>query len=392
MAYAADLSFLFSTPTRIVFGPGTSREAGVELRALGCGKALLVTDRFLREKTGIVTKIEKSLGSACAGVFCDVPPDSGVHVIDAGAQFGRARGVDAIISVGGGSVMDTAKGISILLREGGSLLDYQGFQMLTRKQTPHIAIPTTAGTGSEVTYVAVVKDHEKKQKLLFGDSHIIPDVAILDPELTVGLPPLLTAATGLDAFSHGLEALSSAQREPIADAFGLHAIRLIREFLPRAVMQGDDLVARGQMLIAATLGGAAFSNAQVGLIHAIAHVVGARHGVHHGTANAIAMPHVIRFNNDTVADRYRLVAEAMGIDVRGMSDEAAGIRAAEAIGDFSREVGLPASFKEVGVPESDLAACAEAALYDGAIVYNARSVTDPAEILKVLRAAWSGTL
>jgi alcohol dehydrogenase YqhD (iron-dependent ADH family) len=171
-------------------------------------------------------------------------------------ELARIEGADAIISVGDGSVIDTAKGI---------------------------AIPTTAGTGSEVTYVAVVKDHEKKQKLLFGDYHIIPDVAILDPELPVGLPPFLTAATGLDAFSHGLEAQSSAQREPIADAFGLHAI---------------------------------------------AHVIGARRGMHHGTANAIATPHVIRFNNDVVADRCRLAAEAMGIDVRGMSDEAAGIRAA----------------------------------------------------------------
>ena len=253
--------------------------------------------------------------------------------------MGRACGADAVISIGGGSVMDTAKGIAILLKEGGSLLDYQGFQVLTRRQTPHIAIPTTAGTGSEVTYVAVVKDHQKKQKLLFGDYHIIPDTAILDPALTVDLPPRLTAATGLDAFSHGLEALSSAQREPVADALGLHAIRLIKEFLPRALKNGADLAARGQMLIAASLGGAAFSNAQVGLIHAIAHVVGARHGVHHGMANAILMPHVMRFNNSVVADRFRLAAEAMGADVRGMSDEAAGLCAAAAIEAFVRENG-----------------------------------------------------
>jgi alcohol dehydrogenase len=286
--------------------------------------------------------------------------------------------------------MDTAKGIAILLTEGGSLLDHQGFQLLTRRQTPHICIPTTAGTGSEVTYFAVIKDHERKRKLSFGDYHIIPDVAILDPILTVDLPPVLTAATGLDAFSHGYEALTSALREPISDALGLHAIRLIRRFLPTAVKSGADIAARGQMLIAATLAGAAFSNSQVGLLHAIAHVVGARHGVHHGLANAIAMPHVIRYNNDVVADRHRLVAEAMGVDVRGVSDEAAGRKAAEAVSAFVAEVGLPSSFRETGVPQDDLGACAEMTLSDGAIVQNPKPVTDAADVLGVLKAAWSG--
>ena len=247
-----------------------------------------------------------------------MPSDSGVHAVNAGAEAGRACGADAIVSVGGGTVIDTAKGIAILLTEGGSLMDYQGFQVLSRRQTPHVAVPTTAGTGSEITYVAVIKDHDNHHKLLFADHHIIPDVAILDPALTVGLPPRLTAATGLDAFSHGLEALTSAQRQPVADALGLHAIRLVHRFLPRAVRAGTDIVARGQMLAAATLGGAAFSNAQVGMVHAIAHVLGGRHGVHHGVANAVLLPHVMRHNNPAVADRHRAVAEAMGLDVRAL--------------------------------------------------------------------------
>jgi alcohol dehydrogenase class IV len=390
MEYPADLSFLFTSPTKVVYGAGTSGDAPLELSGLGCRKALVVTDGFL-QKTDIVARIVKSLGASCIGVFSEVPPDSGVRAVNAGAELGRARGADSIVSIGGGSVIDTAKGIAILLREGGSLLDYQGFQLLTRRQTPHVCIPTTAGTGSEVTYFAVIKDHENRRKLIFGDHHIIPDVAILDPSLTVGLPPVLTAATGLDAFSHGLEAITSAQREPMSDALGLHAIRLIRKHLPVAVKDGANMVARGQMLIAATLAGAAFSNAQVGLLHAIAHVVGARHGIHHGTANAIAMPHVVRFNNDVVADRHRLAAEAMGVDVRGMSDEAAGLAAADAMSAFVAEVGLPRTFREAGVPAEDLPACAEAAMSDGAIVYNAKPVLDPAQVLGVLRAAWSGT-
>ncbi len=390
MEYPADLSFLFTCPTKVVYGAGTSADAPLELSGLGCRKALVVTDGFL-QKTDIVARIVKSLGDSCAGVFSEVPPDSDVHAVNAGAELGRARGADSIVSIGGGSVIDTAKGIAILLREGGSLLDYQGFQLLTRRQTPHLCIPTTAGTGSEVTYFAVIKDHANRRKLIFGDHHIIPDVAILDPSLTVGLPPVLTAATGLDAFSHGLEALTSAQREPMSDALGLHAMRLITRYLPAAVKNGADMAARGQMLIAATLAGAAFSNAQVGLLHAIAHVVGARHGIHHGTANAIAMAHVVRFNNDVVADRHRLAAEAVGVDVRGLSDEAAGLALARTISAFVSEVGLPLTFREAGVPEEDLAACAEAAMSDGAIVYNAKPVRDPSEVLGVLRAAWSGT-
>jgi alcohol dehydrogenase class IV len=164
-----------------------------------------------------------------------------------------------------------------------------------------VCLPTTAGTGSEITYIAVIKDHDKKQKLLFGDHHIIPDVAILDPVLTLGLPPFMTAATGMDALSHAIEAITSSQREPFADAFGLHAIRMIKDWLPLAVSNGADVNARGQMLIAACLAGAAFSNAQVGMVHAIAHTLGARHGVHHGTANAVVMPYVMRFNNADVA-------------------------------------------------------------------------------------------
>jgi alcohol dehydrogenase class IV len=392
MDYPDDLSFLFYSPTRVVFGKNSSSDVGVELQNLGCSRAVMVTDPFLYEKTEVVKKIERFLGSLCVGVFHDVPYDSGVHTINAGAEFARSRGADSLISVGGGSAIDTTKGMAILLKEGGSLLDYQGFQVLSRPQTPHVCIPTTAGTGSEVTYVAVVKDHEKKQKLLFADHHIIPNVAILDPLVTVGLSPRLTAATGMDALSHGVEAITSAQREPISDALALHAIRMVSRWLPRAVENGDDLAARGQMLIAASLAGAAFSNAQVGLIHAIAHVIGARHGFHHGTLNAIAMPYVIKYNNDTVPDRHRIIAEAMGVDIRGISEEAAGLKAAEAIRALNKEVGLPIRLKDLGVPEADLEACAEMALMDGAIVYNAKPIADPAEVLGVLREAWQGSL
>ncbi|MFA6035084.1 MAG: iron-containing alcohol dehydrogenase [Myxococcota bacterium] len=390
MAYSEDLSFIFFSPTRVVYGVNSSNDVGVEMQQLGCNKAVIVTDQFLYEKTDVVKKIEKAMGSMCVGVFSDVPSDSGVHVVNKGYEFAKSRGAEGVVSVGGGSAIDTAKGIAILLKEGGKLEDYAGFQILTRKVVPHVCIPTTAGTGSEITYAAVIKDHEKKQKLLFGDQHIIPDVAILDPVLTVGLPAKMTAATGMDAFSHAVEAITSAQHEPIADAFGIHAIKLIKKWLPIAVKNPKDLNARGQMLIAATLGGSAFSNAQVGMIHAIAHTIGARHHVHHGLANAVAMPYVMRYNNSDCAEQNAIVAEAMGVDIKGMTEEQAGLAAADAILAFNVEIGLPTTLKEVGVPESDLEQCAQVVLTDGAIVYNGKPVFDPAEALLVLREAWSG--
>jgi aldehyde dehydrogenase (NAD+) len=390
MAYDEDLSFLFFSPTRIVYGVGSGGDVAMELSNLGCARAVLVTDRFLYENTDLVKKIEKSLGDLCVGVFADVPSDSGLHVVNAGYAFAKDRRAEGVVSVGGGSVIDTAKGIAILLKEGGKLEDYQGFQMLTRKVVPHVCLPTTAGTGSEVTYVAVIKDHDKKQKLLFGDHHIIPDVAILDPKLTLGLPPALTAATGMDALSHAVEAITSSQREPISDALGLHAIRLVKEWLPLAVKNGQDVNARGHMLVAATLAGAAFSNAQVGLVHAIAHTIGARHGVHHGLANAVAMPYVMRFNNSDVAEQQAMIAEALGVETRGLSVEQAGLAAADAVAALDATLGLPATLKDVGVPEDDLQACAQVALSDGAIIYNGRPVFDPAEILPLLRKAWAG--
>jgi len=388
VTYDASLSFIYMNTTRVVFGPGCARDVKEEVRALGCARALVVTDSVLAKSTDIPSRIEKVLGDACAGIYSDVVPDSGVHLVDAGAAFARERGADCIVSVGGGSAIDTAKGIAIVLKEGGSLRDYEGFQVLKRPATPHVAIPTTAGTGSEVTYVAVIKDHEAHQKLLFGDYNIIPNTALLDPELTVGLPRGLTAATGMDAMSHAVESIHSQQNEPIADGLALHAIRLIREFLPRAVDDGKDLVARGQMLIASNMAGTAFSNAQVGLVHAIAHTIGARHGVHHGLANSILLPHVVRFNAGEIAGAYRPVAEALGFQVAGVSDEACAEAAARLLSELAARTGLPQTLSSQGVPESALPELAEATLADASIIYNGRAVLDADEVLGVLKAAF----
>ena len=194
MEYPADLSFLFMNPTRVVYG-AAPRQRWLRAGGAWCRRALVVRTRSSPQRR---TSSEQNEGARTRLRRCvlDVPADSGVHTVNAGAAAGPAAGRRLDCQRGRGSVIDTAKGIAILLTEGGSLLDYQGFQLLSRRQTPHISIPTTAGNGSEVTYFALVKDHENRRKIIFGDHHIIPDVAILDPNLTVGLPPLLTAATG----------------------------------------------------------------------------------------------------------------------------------------------------------------------------------------------------
>lgn len=387
MPYDDSLSFLHYAPTRVVFGVGALSEAPLELERLGLSRAVIVTDRVLAEKTDLVRRLQAALGARCAGTYADAQPDSGIHLVDAGAAYARERGADSLVSLGGGSAIDTAKGMAIVLTEGGSLVDHQGFQNLTRRQTPHVAIPTTHGTGSEVTRYAVIKDHEERSKLVFGDFHLIPDVAILDPALTVGQPPAIGAGTALDALTHAIEGMHSLQRNPLADALGLHAARLVRRWLPRALAAPTDLAARGQLLVAAAMAGTAFDNAQVGLVHAVAHTVGARHGVHHGLANAIALPHVIRFNAPEAAEPYAELARAMGLTT-STDDAAAAEALAVGVQELTRASGLPVRYRDVGVPETELPALAEATISDASIVYNPRMAMDPALVLEVLRAAW----
>jgi len=388
MPYDASLNFVFWSPTKIVFGENTALDVSIEVENLKCKKALIVTDRDLAKNTDIPERIKKVLGNLCVGIFTDVEPDSGIHIVNQGAKLGKELGADCIVSVGGGSAIDTAKGMAILLKEGGKLQDYVGFQILTRPQTPHIVIPTTAGTGSEATYVAVIKDHVEGRKLLFGDYNILPNVAILDPKMTEGLPPRLTAATGMDAMCHAIEALHSLQREPIADGMALHAIRLIKEFLPKAVENGKDMMARGEMLIAANMAGIAFSNAQVGVVHALAHSVGARFKVHHGLANSILLPACLRYNADACGEVYLDILSALGVNIEGIQSDQAGNVAADKIIEFTKKLGLPQRLRDVGVPEEGLKECSELALSDGAIVYDPKFISESTEVLKIYQQAW----
>lgn len=387
MVYGRDLFFIYRNPTRIVYGENTANDVGLEVERLGGRRAVLITDQGV-VRAGLASLVKEALGQKYAGIFDRCIQDSGVHIVNEAADFSREMGADLLVSLGGGSAIDTTKGVAILLKEGGQLQDYSGYRMLSRPQTPHIAIPTTAGTGSEVTYVAVIKDWENSAKILFCDEHITPDTAILDPLMTRGLPAQLTAATGMDALTHAVEAFQSLESEPLTDAMALHAIRLIIEYLPRCVEQGDDMVARGQQLLAASMASMAAGNAQYGLAHAMAHSAGALFGTPHGLANSILLPHVMLFNLDRCAGRYARVALAMGLDTRSMSDTAAGEAAAQAVWNFTGKMGVPQRLRDAGVPEGGLKAAADLCLSDGAIVYNPRPVDSADQILQLYRKAW----
>lgn len=385
MAYKDKFRFSYQNPGKLVFGAGSIKSVGKELQALGASRALLVTDEALA-RSPLIEAAKTALGKNLAGVFDRVVPDSGVETVNAGAAAGREAKADAVVSVGGGSSIDTAKAISVLLKKG--LTDVRpvlGYFTVKEKPVPHVAVPTTAGTGSECTSMAVIKDREKNVKALMMDLNLIPPVGILDPELLLGLPPLLTAATGMDAMTHAVEAMISTNYMPPADALAAHAIQLLLEYLPRAVQDGQDLEARSMTLIASAEAGQAFQNAFVGVVHALAHALGGMFGVPHGIANAMFLAEGMAYNLPVTSARVAAVARAMGISASG-NDQKDGEAAIAKMREFSRGLGLPQRLADVKVDPARLEDCAKLALADGAMTTNPRRPSGPQELLAIYQA------
>lgn len=382
------LSYEVEPITRVVSGPGSLARLSSELEDLGKRKVLLISDRGVA-RAGLVGRVAEVMGPRLCAVVDDVPQDSSLEAIDRAAALGRSHQVDAVVSLGGGSVIDTAKATSIALAGGLRAIESMGFNFLSGPQLTHVAIPTTSGTGSEVTNAAVIKNEQLRIKSYIVDRFIIPSVAILDPTLTAGLPPGLTASTGLDALAHAIEAYTCRIANPIADAHALHAIRLIMSHLERAVHHGSDLAARTGMQSAATLAGWAISSATIGLVHSMSHTVGARYGVPHGTANGILLPHVMRYNahDPVVLERMPELARALGAFEAGMDAEAAGMAAASAVSALLTRCGAESTLAAVGVPAAELSECAAAAFVDMANAFTGRPVRSPAEIERIFREA-----
>src|SRR5215212_5765563 len=313
--------------TRVIAGRGLLESTGFEFMKEGASRVFIVTDQVIRG-TGLIDRVEAGVtegGLEVAGIFDDVPQDSSTHVCERCAEAAKEAGADSFLAVGGGSVMDTAKVADAVFAHGGTVHDYEGIYALPRAEDglgqplplpPLACIPTTAGTGSEVSIAAVVKDHEAKVKLELADFPLFPRLAILDPDSTRTLPPAIAASTGMDAMTHAIEGYVTPEWSAHNDATALHALRMIRANLERAVHSPEDDDARGNMLIAASLA----ITMSLGATHSMSHPCGAHFGVPHGVANAINLPHVVRFNaagGDDIADRYRDVAEALGAETGG---------------------------------------------------------------------------
>jgi acyl-CoA reductase-like NAD-dependent aldehyde dehydrogenase/alcohol dehydrogenase class IV len=379
--------FSYNCPTAVIAGHGALSSIYKSVVDLGCRRALILTDPGVN-KAGLAQLVKDALVDFCVGIYESVSLEPDLETVDAATAVARELKADCIVSVGGGSVIDTAKGVCVTLKNGGKINDYLNFLVLTEPQTPHIAIPTTAGTGSEVTNIAVLTSEGAGRKLFIVDTRIMPDVAILDPRFTITLPRDLTVTTAMDAMTHAIEAMMSTLANQICDGLALHAIRLIKENLPLVVADGSNEKARLNMQLAATMAGWAFTIAQVGLAHGMAHTIGALHHVPHGVACGIVLPKVMRYNVDHAADKLALVAQALGVNTAGMKERDAALAAADAVEALMKKVGHPMTLREVGVPEESLAICAFHAIADTAVIFNARPVTDPNEVLQIYMQAY----
>lgn len=379
--------YIYNCPTKINAGHGSLASVAKEVVDLGGSRVLLMTDEGI-VKAGLAELARNALADLCVGVFDNIPQDTDLETVDAATGMARQLKVDCIVSVGGGSVIDTAKAVCVTLKNGGCCNDNISWARLNEPQTPHIVIPTTAGTGSEVTWAAVIKNKVAGRKSYIIESRIAPNVAILDPRFTMTMPPALTAATAMDAMTHAVEALTTITTNPISDGQALHAIRLIRENLPIAIKDGQNETARLNLAAAATMAGCAFTISFVALAHAMAHTVGMLYNVPHGTACGIMLPKVMRFNVDHATDKLALIALQLGVNTFQMDKRDAALAAADEIERLMQSVGHPMRLRDIGVPEDALEACSLHAAGDPVSLYNARPVNTPEEILELYRQVY----
>ena len=375
----------FYIPAVNLFGPGKASEVGARLRDLGCKKALIVTDEVLH-KLGISEQIAGSIREAGLAVefFPKAQPNPTDLNVAEGLKVIKETGCDSIVSLGGGSSHDAAKGIALVASNGGTIHDYEGVDRSAKPMLPLIAVNTTAGTASEMTRFCIITDTSRKVKMAIVDKHVTPTLSVNDSQLMMGMPPSLTAATGMDALTHAVEAYVSTAATPITDACALEAIGLIATYLPKAYVDGQDMDARNHMMYAQFLAGMAFNNASLGYVHAIAHQFGGFYDLPHGVCNAILLPHVCKFNLIAKTERFAKIAEVLGENVEGLSTREAAELAIEAIERMSIDLGIPSGFAQLGAKEEDIPLLAEHALQDACSLTNPRRgrVQDVIEIIK----------
>ncbi len=355
--------FTFRAAPEITFGLGSVQQLGQKLKNYGVQKILLVVDQGFAQK-GPLAKVTESLEKEGIkfAVFDRVEPEPRVETADECGSLAKKEKFDFIIGVGGGSAMDTAKAAAILATNEGLAKDYQGLNKVPRPGLPKGMVPTTAGTGSEVTFTAVFINEAEKKKAGINSPYLFPEIAILDPELTLSLPPAVTAYTGMDALAHAIESFTSLQANFLSEMFSLEAVRKIMKNLRLAVENGQDLNARSEMLMGSLLAGIGLANAGVTAVHSLSYPLGGSFRVPHGVGNGLLLPAVMEYNASSCPERFARLAEAMHIEIKSLSVAEAALRSVEAVKKLAQDIEVPLRLSDLGVPKSALPWMAEEAL------------------------------
>lgn len=381
------MSSTFYIPAVNIMGEGALEDAAQQIKTQGFKHALIVTDPGMT-KLGVVSQIVDLLKQydVDSKVYDGVQPNPTIKNVDAGLKILQSNECDCVISLGGGSSHDCAKGIALLATNGGEIADYEGVDVSKKPQLPLISINTTAGTASEMTRFCIITDEERHVKMAIVDQNVTPILSVNDPKLMAGMPPSLTAATGMDALTHAVEAYVSTAADPITDACAIQAIELIRDWLREAVHNGSNMEARSKMAYAQFLAGMAFNNASLGYVHAMAHQLGGFYDLPHGVCNAVLLPHVQRYNAQVASARLKIVGKALGVDVEGMDDKQGADAAIAAIETLSKDVNIPAGLTELGAKESDFDILADNAMKDACGLTNPKQPTHE-EVVAIYKAA-----
>lgn len=370
------------------FGPGARKELPGAIRGLGKSKVLVVTDKGLLQ-FGVAKMVTDVLDEAGISykIFSEVKPNPTVSNVKAGIDAFKRAQADILVAIGGGSSIDTAKAIGIVMAnpEFSDIISLEGCAPTKNKSVPIIALPTTAGTAAETTINYVIIDEEKQKKMVCVDPNDIPAVAIIDAELMYSLPKGLTAATGMDALTHAIEGYITKGAWELSDMFEIEAIRMISRYLSMAVSDPKNPEGRNGMAVAQYVAGMAFSNVGLGLVHGMAHPLGALFDIPHGVANAVLLPTVMEFNMPYCTAKYRHIAEAMGIDTSSMNDDEAAQAACDAVKQLSQNVGIPATLTELGITEENIPALTQQAFEDVCTPGNPRPVTHD-EVANIYRS------
>ncbi len=380
---------LFRTTRRILFGIGSAEKIGAEAQLLKAKKALIVTDPGIT-RCGLVSAVEKPLQSAgiSAAVFDGVEPDPKIEVVEKGLEAARREKADLIIGFGGGSSLDIAKVTSALATNPGKVESYLGIDLIPNPGMPLILVPTTAGTGSEVTPIAILSDTREKLKKGVVSPYLFPEVAILDPKLTVALPSSVTAFTGMDALTHAIESYISLNATDMTDLLAFRAMELISRNLRVAYAHGENLAVRSKMLEGSLLAGMAFANAGVAAVHAFAYPLGGEFHIAHGLANTLMLPYLMRYNIIGCPGKFRQMAGAFGERVEALSELDAAEAAVRFVERLSDDLRVPRKLRAVGIPESAIPGLADSAMkVTRLLVNNPRKIT-PQDAVAIYQAAY----